>query len=281
VRILTWNLWWRHGPWERRLDAIAATLAELEPDVCGLQEVWAAGEANLAAELAGRLGLNWCYSAAARVRPGGASVAPATGPDRDGGRDGGGLTIGNAVLSRWPIVRHAEARLPTAEAAEGRVAVHARIEAPGGYLPMFTTHLSYAPGGSAIRVAQVRRLAEFVAEETADCAYPPVVTGDLNAEPESDEVRLLGGTLTAPAVRGLVLVDAWRYAGPGDPGHTWSRRNGYLADTVFPEARIDYVLVGLATSDRGRVLGTRLAGAEPVDGVWPSDHFAVVTELLT
>jgi hypothetical protein len=27
MRILSWNLWWRYGPWERRREAIAATLA--------------------------------------------------------------------------------------------------------------------------------------------------------------------------------------------------------------------------------------------------------------
>jgi endonuclease/exonuclease/phosphatase family metal-dependent hydrolase len=42
MRILSWNLWWRYGPWERRREAIAATLAQVGPDLCGLQEVWAA-----------------------------------------------------------------------------------------------------------------------------------------------------------------------------------------------------------------------------------------------
>jgi endonuclease/exonuclease/phosphatase family metal-dependent hydrolase len=144
---------------------------------------------------------------------------------------------------------------------------------------MFTTHLTYRPGGSQLRLPQVRRLATFVAEEDPDCAYPPVVTGDLNAEPDSDELRLLGGLLTAPAVPGLVLVDAWRYADPADPGFTWDRRNGYQADTVLPDSRIDYILIGLHRHGRGRVLSTRLAGTAPVDDVWPSDHFAVVTDL--
>ena len=51
MRIVSWNLWWRYGPWKRRQDAIAATLAETGPDVCGLQEVWEAPGENLAAEL--------------------------------------------------------------------------------------------------------------------------------------------------------------------------------------------------------------------------------------
>ena len=197
MRILSWNLWWRYGPWQRRREAIAATLAEIGPDVCGLQEVWGASEENLAAELAERLGMHWCWAAAASERD-------------------GQILLGNAILSRWPIAAQAQPRLPDRRtSAEGRVALHARIDAPGGALPMFTTHLTYGLGRHRSAPQQVRLLAEFVAGQAADCDYPPVVTGDLNAEPGSDELRLLGGLLTAPEAPGLVLVDAWRYADPG------------------------------------------------------------------
>jgi endonuclease/exonuclease/phosphatase family metal-dependent hydrolase len=260
IRILTWNLWWRYGPWRERLDAIVATLAAEGPDVCGLQEVWAAPDRHLAAELADRLGMHWCFAQATEAEHGGQR-----------------LGFGNAILSRWPIAAEARAPLP-APGIEGRVAAYARIDAPGGPLPIFTTHLTYVPGGSATRMAQVRRLAEFVAEQEPG-AYPPVVMGDLNAEPDSDEIRLLSGLLTEPVVPGQVLVDAWRYADPADPGFTWDRRNGYQEDTNLPDSRIDFILVGLGKDARGRVLGARLAGNAPVDGVWPSDHFAVVAEL--
>jgi len=95
----------------------------------------------------------------------------------------------------------------------------------------------------------------------------------------SDELRLLGGLLTDPAVPGLVLLDSWRYADPGDTGFTWDLRNGYQAGSVIPSSRIDYVLVGLPIQGRGRVESVRLAGNVPVAGVWPSDHFAVVADL--
>jgi endonuclease/exonuclease/phosphatase family metal-dependent hydrolase len=264
VRVLSWNLWWRYGPWEQRQQAIAATLASVRPDVCGFQEVWAGpGEENLAIELAGRLGMHWCFAEAGKVP----------------GPDGNGMLIGNAILSRWPIAEHAAQSLPVGATDESRVAVHARIDAPGGALPMFTTHLTYGPGRSALRVAQARALAGFVAERSAGCAYPPVVTGDLNAEPGSEELRLLGGLLTDPAVPGQVLLDAWRYADPGDPGFTWDLRNGYQDDSLIPSSRIDYILVGLPWQGRGRVEAVHLAGTAPVDGVWPSDHFAVLADL--
>jgi endonuclease/exonuclease/phosphatase family metal-dependent hydrolase len=255
---MTWNLWWRYGPWQQRREAIAATLAAVRPDVCGLQEVWEVDGENLAADLAGRLGMHWHWAAAH-------------------GR--GNEHIGNAVLSRWPIGERGEARLPTANPEEGRVVAYARIDTPTGVLPMFTTHLTYRYGGSQIRVDQVRRLAAYVAERIGDAAWPPVVTGDLNADPDSDEVRLLGGVVTAPAVPGLVLVDAWRYADPADPGFTWHHGNGYLSDSPIPDSRIDYILVGLPRAGRGRPRSARVAGTVPVDGVWPSDHYAVVTEL--
>jgi endonuclease/exonuclease/phosphatase family metal-dependent hydrolase len=264
VRVLTWNLWWRYGPWEQRQEAIAAVLAEVAPDVCGFQEVWSAGDENLAANLAAQLGMHWCW-ASIPVR--------SNTPSQE-------LQLGNAILSRWPIAAQAEQRLPSdGHVHERRLAVQACIDAPGGTLPFFTTHLSYGPGQSSLRVQQVRSLAAFVADNALDCAYPPVVTGDFNAEPDSDELRLLGGLLTAPAAPGLVLLDSWRYASTSDPGSTWDRRNGYQAHSVIPDSRIDYILVGLPHGDRGRVGSAWLAGDKPVKEVWPSDHFAVVADL--
>jgi endonuclease/exonuclease/phosphatase family metal-dependent hydrolase len=265
MRVLTWNLWWRYGPWRERWKAIAEVLAQVAPDVCGLQEVWGTPQENLAADLAARLGMQWCWTEL---------PLPYPHPEH------GVISTGNAVLSRWPIVEQAELPLPTPDLRdEHRAALYTGIDTPGGRLPLFTTHLTYRPGGSAVRVAQVRTLAAFVAERGMSGDYPPAVTGDLNADPDADELRLLGGLLTAPAVPELVLLDAWRYADPNDPGFTWDRRNPYQAESVIPDSRLDYVLVGLRHEGRGRVRYVQLAGTEPVDGVWPSDHFAVVAEL--
>ncbi|HEV2309081.1 MAG TPA: endonuclease/exonuclease/phosphatase family protein, partial [Acidimicrobiia bacterium] len=85
LRVLTWNLWWRFGPWADRQPAIAATLARVAPDVVCLQEVWAAPEARQAEELAAALG--------------GYHVAEAAGV----GFEFADHSLGNAVLSRWPI----------------------------------------------------------------------------------------------------------------------------------------------------------------------------------
>jgi endonuclease/exonuclease/phosphatase family metal-dependent hydrolase len=268
VRVVTWNLWWRFGPWRRRHKAIAAVLGEAQPDLCGLQEVWAHPGEHLAARLAEQLGLHWVWTA---------SPAPQRWQRRLGDPT---IQLGNAVLSRWPITDHIAQPLPADPAAEdGRTVLFARIQTPTGPVPFFTTQLTSTIGQSLARCRQVAALCRFVATHTGP-EFPPVVTGDLNAEPDADEIRLLGGHKTAPVVPGLVLVDAWSYADPPAPGWTWDRRNPYVAVTGEPSARIDYILVGLpAAGGAGQVRSVRLIGDRPVNGVWPSDHAGVLTEL--
>lgn len=265
VRLVTWNLWWRFGPWRERMTAITASLIAERPDVVTLQEVWADADRNQAELLAAALGLEHVAWSPNRE--------PGSWQRRvdDGGPD---VAIGNAILSRWPLDTD-ELLLPHGDRREGRTALGAIVDHPAGPFPLVTTHLSSPPPESAVRVDQVRALMPFVAGLLARTPGAiPVVTGDLNAEPESDEVRLLSGLLTAPVVPGLSLVDAWRYAPRGEPGWTWRRENPHLADSKI-DARIDYVLLGLLT----RVVDVGLVGAGAIDGMWPSDHLGVRVDL--
>ncbi len=79
----------------------------------------------------------------------------------------------------------------------------------------------------------------------------------------------------------MVLLDAWRSADTAVPGWTWDRRNPAVLATGEPDARIDYVFLGSRphTKSALRIRNAWLAGNEPIDGVWPSDHAAVVVEL--
>jgi endonuclease/exonuclease/phosphatase family metal-dependent hydrolase len=262
VRVLTWNVWWRFGSWEARQPALSAVLADQDPDVALLQEVWAeeAGR-HQAEELARAAGLHW---AAADV------------PFRNG------LAFCNAVLSRWPVLDTETLFLPAATGRPGhRHVLLARLEAPGGPRTVASVHLEWPYDQSGLRVAQAEVLAAAVARTTTEpqSSFPVVVGGDLNATPDSDEVRLLTGRRPGAAA---VFQDAWEVAGPpGDPGWTWHPDNPHLVDATWPRRRLDYLLVRWP---RARPAGnpTRcwVAGTEPVAGVVPSDHYAVVADLL-
>ncbi|WP_432041536.1 endonuclease/exonuclease/phosphatase family protein [Streptomyces cadmiisoli] len=269
MRVVTWNLWWRFGPWAERQKAILGALRELRPDVVGLQEVWATDGENLAEWLAGELGLHWTW-------------APSHAPERWQRRIGDpGVRIGNAVLSRWPVEARAVLPLPApAEVDDGRLALCTRIVTPTHDVPFFTTHLTSALDGSATRCRQVSVLAEFVAEHSGGTPFPAIVTGDFNAWPDSDEIRLFGGYRTASVVPGQVLLDAWQYAEPGAPSVTWDPANPYVGEGRYPGARIDYIHVAPpGPGGLGHVRAVRRACDRPVDGVWASDHAAVVADL--
>jgi endonuclease/exonuclease/phosphatase family metal-dependent hydrolase len=255
VTIMTWNLWARFGPWEAREDAIASVLAAEAPDVVCLQEVWGAEDEDQATRLGERLGLH-------------AVLTDRAAPHRRG------ISFHNAILSRFPIVSSETRWLPTwAGGPPYRSVLRAELDRPGGRLSVYCTHLDWSFDASAARLNQVRALSLFVASHRGDPAkdFPPIVGGDLNAVPDSDEVRALTGR-SAPPVPGLVFQDAWEVAGDG-PGHTWSEANPYCTDAAWPRRRLDYVLVGWP---RPRPLGNprsaRLAGTRAVDGVLPCDH---------
>jgi endonuclease/exonuclease/phosphatase family metal-dependent hydrolase len=75
------------------------------------------------------------------------------------------------------------------------------------------------------------------------------------------------------------FLDVWEVAGEG-PGHSWTVANPYAALDLEPSRRIDYVFVGYPRrGGAGHAVAARLAGLEPVDGVVPSDHLAVVADL--
>jgi endonuclease/exonuclease/phosphatase family metal-dependent hydrolase len=269
IRIATWNLRWRFGDWNRRAHAIRRVLREAKPDVCALQEVWQSGAGNLAGMLAAEFGMKWSW-------------LPSPDPEHWRARlPHCQAEVGQALLTRWPI-RESQGLALAGGAAPGdarRNALLCVVDAPHGGLPVVTTQLSAPPWNSALRCDQVHGLVDWLAVRESE-SYPVVVAGDMNAEPDSDEMRLICGHKTAPARPGFVLVDAWRYSVQGTVGWTWDRENPSVAATGEPSSRIDYILVGPPHAEgRGRVLTARRIGDAAVDGVWPSDHAGVLAEL--
>jgi endonuclease/exonuclease/phosphatase family metal-dependent hydrolase len=265
VRIATWNVWGRYGPWEERLPVIVENLSAINADILALQEVWEDDDRNQAAEIAKALG----YS----------EPVYAHNLERDGARSG------NAVLSRWPIDRHEVLTLPRAgehgaldEEGEERLCLFAEVDGPRGSIQVFCAHLSWSDDHSSIRQAQVAAICRFVRDKRPR-EFPAVLCGDLNADPYSDEIRMLTGRVASPVPR-VVFRDAWEAARNDEPGYTWSNDNPFAAASLDVDRRIDHVMVGHPKlGGVGHVMAAQVAGDVPVDGMWGSDHLAVVAEL--
>jgi endonuclease/exonuclease/phosphatase family metal-dependent hydrolase len=258
LRVATWNVWWRNGAWEARQPAIRATIREVDADVVGLQEL-SSRDPDQVALLRDELGYDVVAS-----------------PDLDDDRH----ALVNAIASRWPILDSRWMYLDVGDMAPHRTVLRATIDAPGARLLVYCTHLSHGFDQGGLRRRQLDQIATLVDSERGDpsSTYPPIVLGDLNAVPESDEIRRLVG-LSEPAVTGLVFSDAWSQVGEG-PGATYSAANPHVVDSAWPERRLDYVLVGWPRPrPQGNPIRASRFGEGTVEGVVASDHYGVVVDL--
>jgi endonuclease/exonuclease/phosphatase family metal-dependent hydrolase len=236
---------------EARLAMVIDELRALDPDVIGLQE---ASTGRLRGDVAER-------------------VAEALGHHVVRGPVIGviltwllGFSEGPAILSRYPITAWEAHRLPSCEDWwEPRIVVYAEVKAPGGPLPVFSTHTSG-------ETCQSERIAELVQERRR--GRPAIVMGDFNAVESSEPIGALTGA------RGF--LDAFRAANPDAPGPTVWQHVRSPRPTV--RRRVDYVFVAPGEHGVPAVLGSRVVVDAPRPGpdgapLWPTDHYGVLADL--
>jgi endonuclease/exonuclease/phosphatase family metal-dependent hydrolase len=277
LNVATLNIWNRSGPWPERLALIRRELEALGAPIVGLQEVMrlvTAGtveplsdEHDQAFELARGLGYAIAYGVAADY--------------------GNGLLMGNALLSRFPIAESTTFRLPDQGTREGRSLLYAVLETPHGRQPVFVTHLNWRPEQGFVRLKQVVFIVEHIEKlcpPNATGTLPPILMGDFNAEPDSDEMRYLRGLHVVDG-KSTYFADSWVYgARDAKSSATFDPRNDFARTHREPPRRIDYIYVrGPDAELRGEPLRARLIFDQPSAGangpIWPSDHFGVYAEL--
>jgi endonuclease/exonuclease/phosphatase family metal-dependent hydrolase len=262
LRVLTLNIWNLAGPWRERRVEILAWLDLLQPDVVCLQEVVQNADGrNQARWLAEASSVDWDI---------------ADGPAVETG-DG---WFGNAVLSRQQIDKTSVVSLFFVE-REGdaqRSVVHART----GGVDVFCTHLNWQYEDGWIREQQVLDLVDAVGQlADPESPLPPIVCGDMNAEPDSTEMRFLAG-LSSMNGRSVYFQDAWRVAGGRGPGFTWDNRNPFAAAEFEPDRRIDYIYAGWRRhGGAGRIESARVACNRSLTGTYATDHFGLVADIQT
>jgi endonuclease/exonuclease/phosphatase family metal-dependent hydrolase len=214
MRVVTWNVWGRHGPWREREPGVTCTLRDAHPDIVVLTESWSQDRDSQCARLAGPLGLP--YHAFSGV--------PAQ-------EDATALS-GVGVMSRWPIQREASLTFGPASVQ------FAELAGPRGLVQIYGVIMdAWWFDESEARQQAVRELAASVTQ-TQDEQAPLIICGDFNADPDSDEIRMLTGRTTA-AAPGLACYDAWAMAGAPTAGCTWSNDNHWAAQLRWPNRRID------------------------------------------
>lgn len=198
---LTFNIHGGLGGGDLNLDRIASEISGWRADVVLLQEIDSrrprTGGGRQADQLGRWTGMNSVYGG-------------------NQGKPGGG-TIGNAILSRHPILSSRNITLPRAGGREQRGLLHAVLDVNGLEVSVYVTHWDHASGSA--RQAQATAVAAAIAADPR----PTLVGGDLNTVTGSRPLRTL---------RRAGLRDAWA-VGTG-PGLT--------VPAGSPRRRIDFIL---------------------------------------
>jgi endonuclease/exonuclease/phosphatase family metal-dependent hydrolase len=267
LRIVTLNVWQLCEPIEKRLALAIAQLEGLAPDVVCLQEVWPYKGTTTAHVIAEALGMETCYAP---------SVA------WDGGEEG-------LAICAKKIQATMSLKLPDPRPKDERQLLSAEVATAGGPIWIHTTHLHYRLDDGVAREKQVLAIDAAIRGLRTDTSPPQILCGDMNATPDSDEMRFLRGLTTLDGRR-THFQDAWlrlhRETQPGDgpeDGITWSSENEHTRPlrSLDIDRRIDYVYVTTRKKDgRGTIhrAGVVLTGRDE-DGVCASDHYGVCADV--
>lgn len=255
LRIVTLNLWADRDNPHRRLEVTLDGLRAVSPDLVALQEV-REGETLAQASALGRaLSMRWAFG----------SVDP---------RSKGGPT-GNAILSRFPIERADNFRLPSPP-DDPRCALKSLVELPGRRIEFTCCHLSWGPDRVCEREKQILAVEAWTRPQKGSSAV--FLAGDFNARPESRAIRFLTG-LDSLEGQATFYRDAWGRRHPSDPGYTFSAKNPRTVRWQEQNRRVDYVFVRgpVAKSGDLAIEEARLLFDSPApDGAWASDHFGLL-----
>jgi endonuclease/exonuclease/phosphatase family metal-dependent hydrolase len=281
MRLVTLNLWGTEPPLERRLALAARQLRALAPDVVCLQEVRpldGAGGVTTADVLAKELGFACEYAVAVRWDDG-------VYPNLPAGQEG------LAILAR-ELGEVRALPLPEPRVGDARLLLSAQVATESGLIWVHTTHLHYRLDDGLAREAQVLAVDEAIRACGRENSSPPqLLCGDMNATPDSDEMRFLRG-LTTLGGRRTHFQDAWlrlhREPEPGDgpeEGITWSSENALTRPlrSLDIDRRIDYVYVTSRKKDgRGTVRECRvvLTERDGADDICASDHYGVLADVI-
>jgi endonuclease/exonuclease/phosphatase family metal-dependent hydrolase len=190
------------------LERIAVLIEKSGADVIGLQEVdrhWSerSNWVDQPAWFAKRLKMHYGYAANLDLPP----LNPGE-PNRQ---------YGTAILSRYPLKDFTNTLLPKYPTGEQRGLAVATVTVRGAELRFANTHLTH--NNNAERLEQAQKMVSLLGTSKT----PTLLVGDLNARPDTPEIK----TLTT------LLTDTWPVVGAG---------LGYTIPAENPTARIDYLL---------------------------------------
>jgi endonuclease/exonuclease/phosphatase family metal-dependent hydrolase len=282
LRVATINVWGRRGAWAERRRVLADGFLALRPDLISFVESIKTDDYDLVTDI---LGPEY-YVAHQKDREAYRADNPKDEQDLYGMEDGQGVSI----ASRWPLgeVREVDLDVTSRTGDFAHTTLLAEVLAPEPIGPLlFLCHnCSWQLTFEHERELQAVAVARFVEKLLRRRSMHVVLAGDFDAAPDAASIRFWTGRQSLGGMS-VCYRDAWETVHPGESGHTFTARNPLMTAENDDWAlelgrRIDYIFV--RCGEHGPTLDVTASERifdEPVDGVWASDHFGVIADLVT
>ncbi len=204
IRVMTYNI--HHGEGtdgKLDLERIAKLIRQQQADIVALQEVDRGVERtarrDLIVELAALTKMSYAF---------GKNI------DYQGG------DYGNAILSRFPIVKQQNLHYKMLRPGEQRGLLQVVLKVEGKQLLLLNTHLDYR-GDDAERLKNIDEIRQILEQYKS---LPVILCGDFNDTPNSPTHRKVKEA----------FEDGWKSVGKGE---------GFSYSSTQPQKRIDYVFL--------------------------------------
>jgi endonuclease/exonuclease/phosphatase family metal-dependent hydrolase len=264
IRVVTMNVWARHGDWPARRAMLRSGFRELQPDLVALQETVVTDGYDQVVDLLGA----------------GVHVVHQHRREADG--------TGMSLASRWPLSEVLEEDLLVSERVDPRefvgslLVASVEVPAPLGQLLFASPKPSFRLGLERERELQAARAAGRLEDLARRRGGHIVLASDFDATPDSASMRFWTGLQSLEGAS-VAYRDAWATVHPDQDGHTFTPENPLVSGGNWPlesGRRIDYILV--RCDEHGPTMRidacSRLFDTAR-DGVWASDHSGLVAEL--
>lgn len=259
IRIITINTWKCDGDYAARLPLMAAQLKALQPAIVCCQECFQSEElqADTLKYLAAALQMDSLFL------PGRYKTRFALGAWADS-------CSGLGILSRFPLQEAGAFQLPPVPMDDDRkVQLAAVTLASGEEILIANTHLTHVGAASGGRQRQAEALGELVAAKDG-YAYR-MICGDFNCGQNSAEIQAFKTKTHA--------ADCYTAGNGAEPRYSlteaYYNKKAVCVDHIFamPVAGTDIYPQFTASA-------VVLNIADPVTGLYPSDHFGISTTLV-
>ncbi len=241
MKIITLNTWGNSGPYQERWNFLLEELKTYHPDILFLQEVF---EPTLAKKIKESFSYPYLLSS---------------------------YEAGLAIISRSPIFKNQTLKYKAISPSEqqDRQALLVEFKLKGEKILAVNTHLSWRIEDKLIRLEQVQELLQTIANK----GYRALLAGDFN------DVR---GSSPIDEIEKADYIDLCNLVHPKKKLFTWNNQNPFIQthSVKFPDRQIDFLFLHRKLMTSNRVKSCEIIFNRPnQNGIYPSDHYGILTEI--